>query len=417
MDSKQRVLDAINHKAGKVPLDIGSSPTSGIHVRPLEALREYYGLEKKPVTVIEPFQMLGLVEDDLKETMGIDTDLLWNPNTLFGNFNEGFKEWKTPWGQVVLVSEDLIVDEADGVVRVYAQGDKNYNPSAAITNGGYFFDACIRDTGFDEDNLKVDDNTEEFTKIDDRTLDYLKREAENKMGSTRAIVGNFGGTGIGDIGLVPAMFLKNPKGIRDVSEWYMATITRQDFLHQVFTYQIDVAIENLHRIWEIVGQNVQVVYICGNDFGTQNAPFCSAATFEALYMPHYKRINSWIHENTTWKTFKHSCGSIEPLIPSLIEAGFDILNPVQWSAQNMDRHHLKKTFGRDIVFWGGGINTQSTLPFGTPQEVETEALECCEFFAGDGGFVFNTIHNITAEVPAENIAALAKAVRRFNGEQ
>ena len=83
----------------------------------------------------------------------------------------------------------------------------------------------------------------------------------------------------------------------------------------------------------------------------------------------------------------------------------------------MDRHHLKKTFGRDIVFWGGGINTQSTLPFGTPQEVETEALECCEFFAGDGGFVFNTIHNITAEVPAENIAALAKAVRRFNGEQ
>lgn len=415
MDSKQRVMDAINYKSGKVPFDIGAASTSGIHVKPLAALREYYGLEKRPVTVLEPMQMLGLVEDDLKQAMGIDTDLLWNPNTLFGNFNDGFKEWKTPWGQVVMISEDFAYDENDGVVDVYAGGDKSYPASAAIADGGYFFDAKNRDFNFDENNIKLEDNLEDFTKIDERTLDYLKREVKN-VDASKAVVGSFGGTGIGDIALVPATFLKAPKGIRDITEWYMSTITHKDFLHEIFEYQVDVALKNLQLVWDIVGDSVQVAYICGNDFGTQNAPFCSPMTFDNLYMRHYKKINEWVHKNTTWKTFKHSCGSIEPLIESMIEAGFDILNPVQWSAENMDRNHLKDTFGKDIVFWGGGVNTQKTLPFGTPAEVEKEALESCEIFAKDGGFVFNTIHNITADVPCENIVALSTAVKRFNGE-
>jgi uroporphyrinogen-III decarboxylase len=106
-----------------------------------------------------------------------------------------------------------------------------------------------------------------------------------------------------------------------------------------------------------------------------------------------------------------------PLLSSLIESGFDILNPVQWSAVNMDRRTLKQKFGSDLVFWGGGVNTQTTLPFGTEEDVRREVLECCEVFSKDGGFVFNTIHNITADVPVENIAAMAEAVKEFNGER
>ena len=161
---------------------------------------------------------------------------------------------------------------------------------------------------------------------------------------------------------------------------------------------------------------MQVAYICGADFGTQIAPLCSKELFRELYMPYYKKINNWIHENTTWKTFKHCCGSIYPLIPELIEAGFDILNPVQWTAKNMDPKALKKEFGQNIVFWGGGVNTQKTLPFGTPEEVRKEVLEMCEIFSQNGGFVFNTIHNIQALTPAENVVALVNAVKEFNGE-
>ncbi|MBN2884035.1 MAG: methyltransferase, partial [Clostridia bacterium] len=125
-------------------------------------------------------------------------------------------------------------------------------------------------------------------------------------------------------------------------------------------------------------------------------------------------INGWIHDNTSWKTFKHSCGAVEPLLDNIIKAGFDIINPVQCSATGMDPGHLKKTYGKDLVFWGGGVDTQKTLPFGTPDEVREEVLSRCEVFSKDGGFVFNAIHNVQADTPVENVAAMIKAVKEFS---
>ena len=132
-------------------------------------------------------------------------------------------------------------------------------------------------------------------------------------------------------------------------------------------------------------------------------------------MPYYKRVNEWVHRNTKWKTFKHSCGAVSKFIPSMIECGFDILNPVQCSAAGMDPDALKQSFGRDIVFWGGGVDTQHTLPFGTPAEVREQVLRRCEAFAPGGGFVFNAVHNIQAGTPVENIVAMVDAVHEFNG--
>ena len=123
--------------------------------------------------------------------------------------------------------------------------------------------------------------------------------------------------------------------------------------------------------------------------------------YRDMYMPYQKRVNDWIHENTHWKTFMHCCGSIVPLIPSIIDAGFDILNPVQCSAAGMDPQMLKNQFSKDIVFWGGGVNTQQTLPFGTADEVREEVKQRIEIFAEGGGFVFCSIHNVVAEVPLE----------------
>jgi uroporphyrinogen-III decarboxylase len=140
-------------------------------------------------------------------------------------------------------------------------------------------------------------------------------------------------------------------------------------------------------------------------------------TFRDLYCPYYKQINNWIHSHTPWKTFKHSCGAVSKFLPSLIEAGFDILNPVQCSATGMEPEQLKANFGDQIVFWGGGVDTQRVLPFGTATEVREQVLRRCEVFAPGGGFVFDAIHNVQAGTPVENIVAMLDAVHEFNGRR
>ena len=191
----------------------------------------------------------------------------------------------------------------------------------------------------------------------------------------------------------------------------MATATAPEYVKYIFEKQTDIAIANLERLKERVGNKIDVMYICGTDFGTQISTFCSAETFRNLYLPYYKKINGWIHENTGWKTFKHSCGAIEPFIPLFIEAGFDVLNPVQCSARGMDPVLLKEKYGKDIVFWGGGVDTQKILPFGTPEQIKEQVKERCEIFGKDGGYVFNAIHNIQANTPVENLVALFDAFK------
>jgi uroporphyrinogen-III decarboxylase len=229
------------------------------------------------------------------------------------------------------------------------------------------------------------------------------------------VIAGFGGTALGDIALVPAPFLRHPKGIRDVTEWYVSTSSRQDYVHKIFERQTEIAIGNLERIHSAIGDSIQAVFLCGTDFGTQTSSFCSTRTFRSLYLPHYKQMCDWIHAHTSWKVFKHSCGAVSRFIPSFIEAGIDILNPVQCSAAGMEPEQLKAAYGRDIVFWGGGVDTQKVLPFGAPAEVREQVLRRCEVFAPGGGFVFNTIHNIQAQTPVANIVAMLDAVHEFNG--
>jgi hypothetical protein len=414
LNSRERIIRALNHQSGPVPFDMGAFPTTGIHIRTMENLREYYGLEKKIPKVIEPFQMLGMVEDDLREAIGIDTVPLWSQGTMFGFKNEKWKEWTTPWGQKILVPGEFNTSCDKEKVYLYAGGDLDYPPAGIMPKSGYFFDSVIRQKPIDDDNLNPDDNLEEFTAITDSDLEYYKTMKRKMQDSPYFIAGNLGGTGIGDIACVPGPMLKEPKGIRDVEEWYVSTIIRRDYLHEVFTRQTEIALKNLEKIYAIMGDTISVVYICGTDFGTQISTFCSVNTFRELYAPYYKKINHWIHQNTNWKTFKHCCGAIESFLGEFIDVEFDIINPVQWTAAGMDRKYIKNTYGKNLVFWGGGIDTQKTLPFGTPDEVRREVIETCEIFSEDGGFVFNTVHNIQACTPIENLVAMIEALREFN---
>ena len=412
MNCKERLRATIAHsEPDQVCVDFGSTAVTGMHVRTVELLREHYELEKRPVKVCEPYQMLGEVEEDLLEALGIDTVGLVSHGNIFGFRNEHWRPWTAPWGQALLVAEGFqTTQDEKGDTLIFPQGDRGVPPSGRMPTSGFFFDTIVRQPPIDEDHLNPDDNLEEFAVLDENALDWYRAEVDRLRGSERGVVAGLPGTAFGDIALVPAPFLKHPKGIRDISEWYMSTAIRKDYIHAIFEKQCEVALKNMALINEVAGDVIDVTFICGTDFGTQTSQFCSTDVFEDLYAPYYKQVNAWIHENTHWKSFKHSCGAVYPFVDHFIDAGFDILNPVQCSATDMEPQRLKDEFGDRIVFWGGGVDTQKTLPFGTPEEVYREVRERIDIFAPGGGFVFDAIHNVQANTPIENVVAMFKAL-------
>ncbi len=415
--SKERVLASLSHRQpDRIPIDFGGTSVTSLHVSCVAGLRDYFGLEKRLVKAYEPYQMLGVMDEDLKQAMGVDVEGLYRPKTSFGFRNREWKPWRMPDGLEILVSEEFrVTTDANGDILMHPQGDLSAPPSGRMPKDGYFFDGIIRQQPFKEEELNPQDNLEEFNPLTEEDLEQLRQVAAQIRQSGRAVVMSSVGTALGDIALVPGPSLKYPKGIRDVAEWYMSTTSRRDYLHQVFSAQYEIGLANLKRMHQAVGDAVDVLFLCGTDFGTQTSAFCSVKTFRELYFPYYEKVNRWIHENTNWKVFKHSCGSVERFIPSFIEAGFDILNPVQCSATGMDPEHLKSTYGDRITFWGGGVDTQHVLSFGTPEEVRKQVLERCRIFSRNGGFVFNAIHNVQARTPVENIVAMLEAVHEFNG--
>jgi hypothetical protein len=418
LTSRERVELALNHQQpDRVPLDLGSCGQTGMHVSTVYRLRQALGLDEPgtPVKVIEPYQMLGEIKLDLLDAVGGDIVGVGGLKTMFGFKNENWKPWTFHDGTPLLVPEKFNTEpETDGDILMYAGGDKSTAPSARMPAGGWYFDSITRQPEIDDDHLNVEDNLEEFGPISDEDLNHLAQESERLYNDTdRAIMLTIPGTGFGDIALVPGPMLKNPRGIRGVEEWYVSTILRQDYVRAIFERQCAIALENLPKIYDAVGDRVSAVWVSGTDFGAQNGPFISRKVFRSLYWPFYKRVNGWIRENTGWKRFIHSCGSVKALIPDFIEAGFEILNPVQTSAAQMDPATLKAEFGAALVFWGGGVDTQRTLPFGTPDEVRAEVRERLEVFGKDGGFIFNPSHNVQALVPVENILAMYQAVKDY----
>jgi len=417
MKGRERIRLALEHReADRVPVDFGASAQTTIHVSVIAKLREHFGLPRVPVKVEEPYTMMGRLDEDLKQAMGVDIDALNPRNSFFGIPRSGWKEFRMEDGLEVLVPGDFHVTRDErGDLLTYPQGDRSAAPSARMPRGGWYFDSIIRQEPIIEEELRAEDNLEDFALLGQDELDFLAQGLAELSDSGRARLGVVPGAGLGDIACVPAPWLKAPRGIRDIEEWYVSTLTRTELLHEIFDRQTDIAIENLALMHGLIGEAIDVAWVCGTDFGTQSSTFCSLATFNELYKPYYRRVNDWIHAHTGWKTFKHCCGAIEPFMEALIESGFDIMNPVQWTAAGMDPGRLKERYGSRIVFWGGGVDTQGTLPFGSPEEVRREVLSICEIFAPGGGFVFNTVHNIQAGTPVENIVAMLSALDEFNG--
>lgn len=415
MTSRERVHAALNHQEpDRIPLDLGGTAVTGMQVSSVYQLRQALGLDAPgtPVKVVEPYQMLGEIAPDLADLLGVDVVGIGGPRNMFGFRNEGWKEWRLFDGTPVLVPAAFnTVPEPNGDIFMYPEGDATLSPCARMPKDGFYFDTIIRQDPIDDENLDVEDNVQEFTHISAEDLDWYRSEVKRLAPMDKAVIGSFGGTAFGDIALVPGQWLRHPRGIRDVAEWYASTLSRQEYVYEVFSRQCDIALENLEKIHAVVGGLVCAIFTTGTDFGTQHGLFISPQAYRDLYMPFHKRVNDWLHANTPWKSFIHSCGSVRMLIDDFIEAGFDILNPVQCSAFNMDPRQLKDQYGDRLAFWGGGVDTQHTLPFGTPEEVAAQVRERIRIFRSGGGFIFNTIHNVQARVPRENLFALYNTLK------
>jgi len=415
MTGRERLELAINHRqSDRAPIDFGACGQTGIHASTIYRLREALGLPKKPIKIIEPFQMLGEVDEDLRQAMGADIIGLWGTGTMFGYKNENWKPWMMFDGTPVMMGGGFEYDVGEnGDVYVYPQGNRNAPYSMCMPKGGHFFDNIERSPEVDYESLTpLEDFKEDFSVANDEEARHWEREAIRLYEETDyGIIGNLGGCGFGDMAWLAGPFLENPKGIRTLEEWLMAHILYPDYITEIFKFQIDIIFKNLEMYRQAVGDRIQVIWLSGTDFGTQNSCFLSVEMFREMYKPFYRQVNDWVHKNTNWKTFYHTCGAIEPLLNDFIEMGVDIINPVQCSANGMDAQSLKDKYGKNLVFWGGGIDTQSVLQYGTPAEVLAQVKERLDIFSKNGGYVFSPVHNIVPNIPIENILAMLEMIK------
>ena len=397
-----------------MPVDLASTLVTGIQASMYAKLKHALGITTGAVRVYDPFQMLAEVEEPVKQALGVDTYGIQLPTTLFGYKNENWKPFTLFDGTEVRISGHFEYDVLpNGDIVQYPKGDRRARPSGKMPKDGYYFDTIVRQEPIDEAKLDpkawVDQTYARYT---EEELRYIEDDAKWHYDNTEyALIGNFWGAGFGDIAIVPGPGILDPTGIRDPQEWYMSTITRKAYVKEIYQYQFEIQMENLKLYYQAVGDRIEVVVMSGTDFGSQNGPFISPAAYRELYKPLHQAMNAWVHQHTPWKTFYHTCGSIVPFFEDFHEAGIDILNPVQISAKGMEPELLKTTYGDKFVFWGGAVNVQQTLPFGTPEEVRAEVSRNIEIFKPGGGFVFNNVHNIQANIPIENLLAMFDALK------
>lgn len=418
MTSKERVLAAINHQpTDRVPIDIGACNTTGISAAALYRLRAYLGLPEKDIEAFEVMQMLGTVEDDVRSLLGGDVVSVNNPTNFVGVPWRGpMQRFLLPDGTPTLIHEKNQYDiTEDGRILMYPQGDRSVGPSALMPAGGYFFDCMDRAPAFDEDDLMPEEDFKDFFSVyTDEEARWIENEAKRLNGESGcAVIGLFGKGSLADSSSYPGAAELHPRGIRGFADWNMAQLLYPDYVKAVFEMHTECVLKNLEIYKQACGDNIQMIVISGTDFGCQNGLLLSKEMFRELYKPFYKRMNDWVHQNTNWKTWFHSCGGIYDILDDFVDMGVDIVNPLQLSARGMDMHKIKENYGDKLVFWGGGIDTQDMLPNGTPAEIRAQVRERLDVLAQGGGYVFNTIHNIMGNVKPENIAAAFEAAREY----
>ncbi len=416
MTSRERVKNALNHKpSDRIPVDLGATACSGIHAVELKEVLKYLKMKDRDPKVIDPMMFIAEVDEDLRQALGVDLVGLFTKGNLLGYRNENYKPWDLPNGTRVLMGGGFqYKTDDDGTIYAYPQGDTSVAPSAYMRPSGLYFDNIVRQEDLDSKEVwnAREDYKDQYAVLSDEDLKELQTKADDLYKHTDyALVGNYWNGGLGDNLHLPGAWLKHPKGIRDLADWMMAMLTEPDYIRDFFQMQMEITLESLKLYKEAVGNKIEVMIHTGTDFGHQSGLLISKDVYRELFKPYHATVNDWIHKNTEWKTFMHSCGAITELMPDIIEAGFDIINPVQVSAKGMDAKNIKSKFGDKLVFWGGGCDPQNTLPNGTPEEVYEETKKNAAILSEGGGYIGGNVHNLQYGVPAENFIAEFNAIK------
>ena len=411
MTSRERVLASINHQSiGRIPVDMGSNPSSGISAMGYTKLKKALGIETGYTRIFDVVQQLAQVENKVIDALGIDiidigrtfniSDADWYDVTMLDGSTAQYPQWFRP----------ILRD--DGAREV----EKNGKVIARMPACGAFFDqTCFPyKDAYPADYSKLpeamsmvlwqafahspwdhaaDDNF--WTELRERTL-KLRASTDKALMITC-------GCNLFEWGTF----------LRKLDNFLMDLLAEPEDVEKLLDALMEIHLAGLEKVCNAVGDIVDILRF-GDDLGTTGGLFMPPDTYRELFKPRHTQLNAYVHEHSQMKTFLHSCGSIYRIMPDLIEAGYDIINPVQTNCFEMDPVRLKAEFGKDITFWGGGCDTASVLNKATPEEVRKHVLERCEIFAPGGGFIFNTIHNILPEVPPANVIAAFEAVKEFN---
>jgi uroporphyrinogen decarboxylase len=398
MNSRERVLAAIDHREpDATPIDFGAMRSTGIMAIAYNKLKKHLGITTGETFVYDVMQQLAEPEPWILERFQADVEQLHRYRPAFNAPLRGKRAGVLPDGSPATFPEDFRPVVQDGVENVVIDGQV----VARRPLQSLYFES---DTFHPLENARAEKDLDavKYTSLDDEEFAWLKRRAAELRASTaRAITGHFGGN-----------FFEAGHGLFGYGEFLMRMAAEPNLVRALFDRLLEGYLADLKRYIEAVGDNIDII-ICGDDLGTQGGLAVSPAMYRDLIKPYEKKFFGHIKSHTNWKLFLHTCGSIYPVIRDLIEVGVDILNPVQTAAKDMQPARLKSEFGRDVTFWGGGGETQSTLAFGTPQEVRREARERLRIFSPGGGYVFNQVHNIQANVPPENVVALYDAAIKF----
>jgi uroporphyrinogen decarboxylase len=410
MTSRERVLAAITHQEpDRVPVDLGATPSSGISAIAYTRLARHLGLSQSQTRIYDVVQELAQPEAAVLDAFGVDvidvarafnTDAsAWNPVQLSDGSDAFYPAWFRPRresdGSLSALVKDTVIARKpvgatffDATVFPYLEGYPDSLAGLPDAMGLVHWAALVHapwdhagDEGF-------------WQTLREKAL-YLR---ENTDKALMIVVG--------------CNLFEWGTFLRRLDNFLMDVYADEENVARLLESLVEIHMNMLKKVCDSVGDVVDIVRF-GDDLGMDSGPFMSADHYRKLFKPHHKRMCRHVHENSGMHTFLHSCGSIYELIPDLIDAGFEILNPVQTNTLNMEPDRLKREFGRDVTFWGGGADTRHTLNTGTPEAVREDVRSRIETFAPGGGFVFNTIHNILPDVPPENITAMFEAVKEF----
>jgi uroporphyrinogen decarboxylase len=396
MTSRERVLRALNHQQpDRAPIDLGATRQSGISASAYHQLKQRLNLHT-PTRVVDLIQFLAEVEQPILDRFGVDVVGVFRPETNPGIpiRRENWKPWRLFDGTPVEVPGGFNpVLDPDGGYTMFRDGV----PISRMPKDGFYFDRVEKFPG--AAHLAVDKWEPHHWTHEE--LEYVHAQAEWLYENTEyALV----------CCVNPPQELFTGMGTGDFEAWWMTLASEPEYVRALFEKTVGVWMSNLQRVARAVGDKVNILQIT-DDFATQESLLLSIKLFRELIMPYYKRGLDWVHQNTKMKVMLHSDGALFPLIPSLIEMGVDILNPVQVNARGMESGKLKQTFGDKLVFWGGAADCQQTLPFGKPEDVAREAEANLQAFSPGGGYVFAAVHNIQTGVPPDNILALFETAR------